>query len=132
MKKFLLLTAVVMLGTMPSFAILTTDEVVSEEYIKHHGHSTELARLIKLQQCQINNEPIESTFKYAPNRWYEKIHWSKKATRDETTKNVLRHLDPKKPEGKYVRTIYNYLDPGQDDGLFMQNDTEFTNSYEDL
>ena len=106
MKKFLSVVFVYMAFILPSLAFLTTDEVKSEKYIINHGHSNEMARLIDLQDTQING--TKSNYKNKDPLWY-------------ADKKV-----------NFVRQIFMYFDPVLDDGKFMQNNIDYTNRWDDL
>lgn len=125
MKKNLLVLILFTMVALPGHCELTTDEALSPEYIINHGHSPEMARLMDLQNSQINNVPTVYVEKKSP-RWY-KSHIT-----NEKVKNVLLHLDPQEEQGKYTKAIFDYFDPGLDDGKFMQNQIHYGNGPEDL
>lgn len=109
MKKFLSVLFVLSVFTamaLPSFAIITPEEEMSETYLKGHGYSDEMARLIDLQHAQINC--TQTKVKSKDPAWY-------------ADKKV-----------KFVRNIFMYFDGGLEDGKFMQHNTKYTNRYDDL
>ena len=54
MKKYLLILGLYCLAVLPSNAVLTPQDSISETYIQNHGYSAEMSRLIDLQHAQIN------------------------------------------------------------------------------
>ena len=106
MKKVLSIFFVYMAFILPCFAVLTTDEIKSESYIINHGHSSEMARLIDLQDSQINGDKLD--YKSKDPAWY-------------ADKKV-----------NFVRKVFMYFDPVLDNGKFMQNDIKYTNRWDDL
>ena len=109
MKKIfsaLFLTFVFVSFALPSFAVITPEEEMSETYIKGHGYSDEMARLIDLQNAQINC--TQTKFK---------------------SKDPALYADKKV---NFVRRAFMYFDGGLDDGKFMQHNTKFTPRYDDL
>lgn len=105
MKKFLMILSAIFLAS-PAFAAVSTDEVMSVEYLNNHGHSQEMTRLIHLQNDQINGHCTGG----------KKIN-----------KGIYKYLP-----FNIVRTIVEYIDPASDDGLFMQHSPSFENGYKDL
>ncbi len=107
MKKTLALLFVYAAMTLPSMAVVSTEEVMSETYIRNHGYSDEMVRLIDLQNSQINGR--KPTYKNNDPEWY--------------TSNKAVY---------YVRRIFMYFDPALDDQKFMDHNLEYTNTYDDL
>ncbi len=93
MKKFLLAILCICVVSLPSFAIITPEEAKSDEYIKNHGYSNEMARLIDLQYSQINGK--STTYKSRDPEFYT------------NNKKV-----------NFIRRLFIYLDCGLDDGKF--------------
>lgn len=106
MKKVLSILFLLFATNLSAFAVITPEQVMSEEYVYHHGHSKEMARLMDLQSSQING--TETKFVKNEPAYYSKMPYS------------------------LVRKVYIYLDPGLDDEKFMQHDTKFTPHYDDL
>ena len=106
MKKVLSIFILLFAANLNAFAAITPEQVMSEEYIYHHGHSKEMARLMDLQSAQINGQ--ETAFVTKVPEYYSRQPY------------------------KFVRSVFIYFDPGMDDGLFMQHDTKFTNRYDCL
>lgn len=106
MKKFLSMLFIYCMVVLPSCAALTPEESTSEAYLKNHGYSSEMARLIDLQNAQING--VKTDFKSKDPAWY-------------ADKKV-----------NFIRRAFMYFDCGLDDGKFMQNDIKFTPRYDDL
>lgn len=106
MKRILSLIFVYIAFVLPSLAFVTPDEVRSEKYVINHGHSNEMARLIDLQETQINGTKSD----------YE-------------SKDPLWYSDKKV---NFVRRIFMYFDPVLDDGKFMQHNIDYTNRWDDL
>ena len=89
---------------VPACAIITTEEQFSAEYIKNHGYSNEMYRLMNLQHDQILGE--KPTMNYDV-----KVY---------------------RPWQNGVRTFFMYLDPGLDDQKFMQHDIKYTTRWDSL
>lgn len=91
---------------LPSFAVITPEEAMSETYIQGHGYSGEMSRLIDLQHAQINCiQP-----KYKGDR--PEIYNDKKVN--------------------FIRRVFMYFDCGLDDEKFMQHDIKYTTRYDNL
>lgn len=136
MKKILISLLVLMSINLHGFAIVTTEDSTSVNYIKKHGHSDEMARLMDLQKAQINNTNI--TYKVAdkwylehPPEWYD-LHlqswysehlpyWIDSKTASKALSNI-----------KYIRKVFMHLDCGLDDEKFMQHNIDYTTRYDDL
>lgn len=125
MKNKLLLMAALLMFALPGHCILTSDQVTSEDYIQGHGHSDEMSRLIDLQKSQINGVPPEYKVKPVNRPFMQYV-------KNEKLKKTLIFLDPSTKEGKYTKTFFDYIDCGNDDGLFMQHNIDYTNRYDDL
>lgn len=106
MKKILSLFLIYYIAILPSVAAITPEEATSQGYLENHGHSGEMARLIDLQNAQINGD--KPAYKSTDPDWY-------------STKSV-----------NFVRRVFMYFDCGLDDGKFMQNDIKFTPRYDNL
>lgn len=113
MKKGIVTVFALIAVSSPCFAIISTENSTTQNYIEGHGYSSETARIIDLQKAQINNIP--TTYVKQPD-WYEcKLpSWA-------TEKRV-----------GFVRKVFQYFDGGLDDGKFMQHNTVFTTRYDDL
>ena len=107
MKKLLLISAIFMLINLPSYAATTPDEILSKEYTVNQGYSTEMARLMNLQNAQVNGQKFDDTI--SSKKWYE------------TNKCFIP-----------IRKIFTYLDPALDTGEFMQHDIHYTPTCDDL
>lgn len=92
---------------LPSHAVLSTDDSTSAEYIKKHGYSDEMARLIDLQKSQYN--ATDKKYKREEPEWY--------------TSNKAVY---------YIRHAFMYLDSATDDQKFMEHKTNFSNGFNDL
>ena len=106
MKKFLSILFLLSVFNLPSLAVITPEDAMSEDYIQNHGHSDEMSRLIDLQNAQINGE-----------------------------KSIYKGKDPALYADKkvnFIRRVFMYFDCGLDDGKFMQNNIDYTNRYDDL
>lgn len=111
MKKSLQIISVlfVLLAVnLPSFAVVTTDDAISDKYIENHGHSDEMARLIDLQTSQINGV-ANNKFQSKDPDWYT------------SDKRV-----------NFIRKAFNYFDCGLDDGKFMQHNNKYSTGWEDF
>ena len=106
MKRILFTLFILFVFTAPAFSVITTEETSSQEYLESHGYSSEMARLINLQNAQING----CKSKYISNEpdWY-------------SIKPIY-----------YIRQLFMYIDPGLDNGKFMQENIEYTNKWDDL
>ena len=107
MKKIISLLFLMSLITLPALAELTTDEAISPQYVHIHGYSSEMARLIDLENSQING--ANSKYKRPQPEWYS----SNKAV-------------------SFVRKVFIYFDPALDDEKFMQHEIYYTQKYDDL
>lgn len=107
MKNFLTILFIFVVFSSPAMAVITPEEAASQQYIKNHGYSNEMARLINLQDAQVNGTKT----KYVSNEpdWYK------------NDKKV-----------NFIRKVFMYFDCGLDDEKFMQHDTRFTPKYDDL
>lgn len=106
MKKILLLFLVYLIVTIPSSAAITPEEAVSQQYIENHGYSTEMARLVNLQNAQINGG--QSKYKDNAPSWY-------------TENRAVR----------WIRNTFMYIDPSLDNEKFMQHDIKYSNNFYD-
>ena len=107
MKKILFIFAAILLLNLPAFSEMTPEDAISETYIHNHGYSDEMARLINLQNCQVNG--VTSQFKSKEPAWYT------------SDKRV-----------KFIRNVFTYLDPGEDDGQFLKQDYHPGQNWSDL
>ena len=106
MKKILLILVAIFSVNLPSLAYITPEQALSEEYIQNHGYSDETSRLIDLQNAQING-----------------------------AKSIYKSKDPAYYADKkvnFIRKVFMYIDPGLDDGKFMQNNIEYSTKWNDL
>lgn len=106
MKKFLSILCITIVAIMPVSAAITTEESTSQQYIESHGYSTEMARLIDLQNAHVNG--AEPKYKGTDPAWY-------------ADKKV-----------NFIRKVFMYFDPGVDDEKFGQNKIKYTTRYDDL
>ena len=107
MKKFLSVICLYLVAALPVSAVITPDDATSQGYIENHGHSSEMARLIDLQNAQINGE--KSVYVSKEPSWH-------------TSNKFFRA----------VRNVFIYFDPALDDGKFQQHDTRFGEGFSDL
>lgn len=114
MRKILLVLSIIGVLSSPCFASITPQESMSEKYIKKHGHSAEMSRLIDLQNSQING--VESSYIKTQETW-QKVKYPRWCT-----ENRIR----------WVRKAFQYIDPALDDEKFMQHNIDYTNKYDDL
>jgi hypothetical protein len=108
MNKNLFIVACLIFMGISVNAMVTDEEIMSAEYITNHGYSSEMARLIKLQDAQINGNNLETTYAKQPKGW-------------------LAY-----PPGSWVRAFFIYIDPSYDQGDFGQHDSKFNPSTKDL
>lgn len=107
MKKGLFLLLLVCLVHLPSYAVLTPEESISEPYIKNHGHSDEMSRIIDLQNSQING--VKPTYQNNDPEWYD------------SNKKV-----------NFIRKVMMYFDCGLDDGTFGKGNVNYTTRWNDI
>ena len=107
MKKYFILLICLLGFSAQSYAVVTTQELTTNNYLKQQGYSPEMSRLVDLKKSQ--NAGTDMTYKNTDPAWYE------------TNKCV-----------KYVRKIFIYLDPGLDNGKFGTNVIKPSNSYDEL
>lgn len=106
MKKILSISLIVLLTAVPAAFSISVDESTSQQYIKKHGYSDEMARLIDLQNAQINGENT----KYISNQ--PALYQDKRVN--------------------FIRRFFMYFDCGLDDGNFMQNSIDYTTRWDDF
>lgn len=107
MKNILAIIFIFFVTSLPTFAVITSDEAISEKYIQNHGHSAEMSRLIDLQDSQINGQKLN--YKDKDPDWYNSNQFV-----------------------KFIRRTFMYFDCGLDDGKFMQNNIDYTTRWDDL
>lgn len=93
MKKLLLAITFVLILNLPSFAVITTEEATSEDYILNHGYSAEFYRVMDAQNAQVNG--TKPKYKVNEPSWYT----SNKAV-------------------SFIRRTFIYIDPALDDGKY--------------
>lgn len=108
MKRILSLLFVFMSFGLPSLAVITPEDAMSETYIRNHGHSGEMAQLIDMQHAEINGS-TKTNYKSTDPDWY--------------TSNKAVSL---------IRKVFVYFDCGLDDKQFFTHDIKFTPQYDDL
>lgn len=99
-------------SNLACFAVLNSDDAISEKYMRNHGYSPEALKLIDLQQARING--TETKYKET-----------------ETWCNTKSPKWIPEKQMNFVRKTFMYLDTGLDDGKFMQHDIKYTNSWND-
>ena len=103
-KKFLI-TALTLFLTLPAFAELTVDDLVSPDYLKNHGYSNSIIWSAQKSMATTNgevlNEPIEKPI-------YNK------------------------PVIKQLRKFFMYIDPALDNHSFNNHNINTTTRYDDL
>lgn len=108
MKRLLLAITFILIFNLPSFAVITTDEAVSEDYTINHGYSKEFYRVMDLQHAQING--TKPKYKSDEPSWYT----SNKAV-------------------SFIRRVFINIDPGLDDGKYgTGHDIKPQNNINDL
>jgi len=105
MKKSLLILLALLVYGLPSFAVITPEDATSEDYIKNHGHSDEMSRLIDLQNAQINGS---------------ETHYVKKEPAWYSNKSV-----------SFIRKVFMQYDCGLDDEKFAEHNTNYTTKWTD-
>jgi hypothetical protein len=108
MKKLLTIFFAYLVVALPASATLTTDDVRSQEYIINHGYSEETAKIIDLQNAQINGE---------------------KSTFVSTSRPIWRS------KYKPVNMVVDYFRNGficSDDGQFAKHKIDFNTRWDDL
>lgn len=104
MKRNLFILLVLVAVNIPAFAVISTEATTSENYMKKHGYSDQMVELVDLQKAQING--YDSTYERNEPSWYK------------TDKRA-----------SFIRKVFMYIDPGLDDGEFMQNNIDFSTNY---
>lgn len=107
MKKVLSLVCLYLLVALPSFAVISTEDTTSEQYLTNHGYSQEVVRLIDLQNAQTNGTAPK--YKRKQPDWYT------------SNKGV-----------NFIRKTFMYFDCGLDDEKFFQHDMYYTQRVDDL
>lgn len=100
MERKFLITCLLMLFALPTFAELTVEDTVSPEYLKNNGYSQATINATQKSIAQSNGEPLAEPIE---NRAYQN------------------------PVIKFVRRVFMYVDPSLDDHSFM-NDHEIHTS----
>lgn len=108
MKNTFIIIAIITVIGLPAFSAITPQEAMSDDYIYNHGHSREMAKLIDLQQSQINGGPSKYKLERPEPAYYSYT------------------------PVKYFREFLNYFDSGREDNTFMKRDIKYTGGYEDL
>lgn len=107
MKKVLLGIFVLFAVALPSFATISPEESMSADYIKSHGYSDEMVKLIDLNHAQVTGE--QPTYKKNEPDWY-------------TSNKFYR----------FVRHAFIYLDCGLDDEKFMKDNIDMRNRWDNI
>lgn len=103
MKKSLILSTMLLMAAIPAVASVDVRETTTPEYMYNGGYSSEAIRLIQYNKAYANGEN-------------------------------LRALEQEKVRRRnFFVKFMDYLDPGRDDGKYMNRDLEMQNpNYEDL
>lgn len=103
MKKSLILSTILLMSAVPVMASVDVHETTTPEYLYNGGYSTEAIRLIQYNKAYSSGEN-------------------------------LRTLEQEKIRKRnFFVKVLDYLDPGRDDGKYMNRDLELQNpNYEDL
>lgn len=104
--KTLLLLGMFALAMLPVRAELTVDDVSSREYLINHGHASSAADIVELTKGSVNGAKV-----YLP---------------------VDYKYENKPLVYKWVDKFFIYLDPAQDNGKFLREDTKFYPNVDDL
>ncbi len=105
MKKYLFILFVIAMVHLPAFSVISTEDTTSDTYIKNHGYSGEMSRLIDLQNSQING--VKPEVQAQPELYSIKpVSWARRA--------------------------FMYFDCGLDDEKFMQHEIKYTTRYDSL
>lgn len=94
MKKRFLITGLLILLALPSFAELTVEDTVSADYMKNKGYSQALVNTTQKVIARNNGEPLEEPVEYEMYR---------------------------NPVVKFVRRVFTYIDPSLDDHSFVND-----------
>lgn len=106
MKKRFLITGLLILFALPSFAELTVEDTVNPEYLKNRGYSQATINITQKVRAQSNGEPLA-----------------------EPVENPIY----KNPAVKFVRRVFMYIDPSIDDHTFMNDhDINTSTRFDDL
>ncbi len=103
MKKSLVLSAIMLMSAVPSFAGVDIHETTSPQYLYNGGYSSEAIKLIQYNKAYSNGE------------------------------NLRAEEEAKANSKPFISKFLDYLDPSRDDGRFFTRDLELsTPNYEDL
>ena len=102
MKKRFLITSLLILFALPSFAELTVEDTVSPDYMQNNGYSQATIDATRKFVAQSNGEALEEQEEY------------------------------KNPAVKFVRRLFMYIDPSLDDHTFMNHDVNTSPRFDDL
>ncbi len=105
-KLFLLILGIAAMTVLPASAELTVEDITSREYVMNHGNSSTTADLIELQKASVNGDKADLP--------------------------IYHKYDNKPLVYRWVNRFFEYLDPAQDKGIFLREDTKFSPSVDDL
>ncbi len=106
MKKRFLITGLLILFALPSFAELTVEDTVSPDYLRNNGYSTATINAAQKVRAKSNGEPLAEPVE---NKMYQN------------------------PAVKFVRRVFMYIDPSLDDHSFMNDhDIKTSPTFDDL
>lgn len=103
-KSFLIISLIVLFG-LPSIAEVAVDSLTNREFLQNEGYSTAVINAVEKSKAASNGKEY--------NVQPEKEYYTN-------------------PFVKFVRRVVMYLDPGLDDGSFMNHDIHTAPNYEDL
>ncbi len=105
-KKLLIVALLAMAFQIPAGAVVTTDEAISEQYMRNTGYSQQTVEMVSVSNARGVGE-----------EYYTKD--------EQTLKNSNGFV-------KFWRKLYAYFDPAAEDYSFYHHDTTTTPSYTDL
>ena len=106
MKNKFLIAALILFAALPVLAELTIDDSVSKDYLKNHGHSRDAVWATQKTIAATNGEELSRP-----------------------VENEKYNL----PVIKQVMWFFRYIDPGLDNGSFMNNhDIDMNSGFNDL
>lgn len=106
MKKRFLITGLLILSALPSFAELTVEDTTAPEFMKNSGYSQATINATQKVVAQSNGEPLAEPVE---NKFYTN------------------------PAVKFVRRVFMYIDPALDDHSFMNDhDIKTSPRFDDL
>ena len=106
MKKFLLIVGILAVA-VPAFAVVTTKDAMSIQYLRNYGYSESGNRYVQMLKATTNGETYYNSHEF-----------------DECSKYYSRSKFKNSIISK-TRSFFNYLDPAEDACKFWDHDIKF-------